>query len=145
MGLKNLNPSKPITATDLPPENAMDAEYIAADAAHVNATDPHLQYATQARGDERYFRGRTLTYLLDPPAVGAGAEYRVFLSFPGAKFGDFCVIVPIAVNIITANIWYFRFTGVVIADDNVGCYLMNHAPITVDLAPFQIRVMVINA
>ena len=56
MGLKNLNPSKLITATDLPPENAMDAEYIAADAAHVNATDPHLQYPTQARGDARYTR-----------------------------------------------------------------------------------------
>jgi len=44
MGLKNLNPSKPITAADLPPENAMDAEYIAADVAHSTATDPHPQY-----------------------------------------------------------------------------------------------------
>jgi len=54
--LINLNPAKPITAADLPPENAMDAEYIAADKAHTDATDAHLQYATQARGDARYMR-----------------------------------------------------------------------------------------
>ena len=142
--LTNLNPPTPIADGALPESIARDAEFIDADAAHLAAIDPHLQYATQARGDARYFRGRTQTYTLDPPAVAAGAEYRIFLPFIGAKFGDFCAIVPISVNIITTNIWYFRFTGVVIADDNIGCYLMNHAPVTVDLAPFLIRAMVIN-
>jgi len=131
--LTNLNPPVPIADADLPASITRGPEFAAGDAAHVAALDPHLQYATQARGDERYFRGRTQTYMLDPPAVGAGAEYRIFLPFIGAKFGDFCAIVPISVNIITANIWYFRFTGVVIADDNIGCYLMNHAPISIDL------------
>jgi hypothetical protein len=140
----DFNPDKVLTLEDLPSGAATDAEFIAADAAHLAAIDPHLQYATQARGDERYFRGRTQAYTLDPPAVAAGSEYRIFLPFIGAKLGDFCSIVPISVNIITANIWYFRFTGVVISDDNIGCYLMNHAPVTIDLGPFQIRAMVIN-
>ena len=54
--LTNLNPPLPIADADLPASIARDAEYIAADAAHVNATDPHLQYPTQARADARYLR-----------------------------------------------------------------------------------------
>jgi hypothetical protein len=54
--LTNLNPPAPIADADLPASIARDAEFIAADTAHVNATDPHLQYATQARGDARYVR-----------------------------------------------------------------------------------------
>jgi len=61
--LTNLNPPKPIVAADLPPENAMDAEFQAADAAHVNAIDPHLQYATQERADERYGRIKKIVIL----------------------------------------------------------------------------------
>jgi hypothetical protein len=41
MSLKNLNP---LTPADLPPENALDIEFQAADQAHVNAVDPHSQY-----------------------------------------------------------------------------------------------------
>jgi hypothetical protein len=52
--LINLNPSKPLTEADMPPGMATDAETSTAIAAHVNAADPHLQYATQARADERY-------------------------------------------------------------------------------------------
>ena len=54
--LTNLNPAAPIADADLPASIARDAEFIAADTAHVNATDPHLQYPTQARGDARYVR-----------------------------------------------------------------------------------------
>lgn len=46
----------PINEAQIPAPIARDAEYIAADTAHVNATDPHLQYPTQARGDARYVR-----------------------------------------------------------------------------------------
>lgn len=54
--LTNLNPPAPIADADLPASIARDAEYIAADIAHLNATDPHLQYPTQARADARYVR-----------------------------------------------------------------------------------------
>lgn len=42
--LTNLNPPAPIADADLPPSVARDAEFQAADAAHVNASDPHIQY-----------------------------------------------------------------------------------------------------
>jgi len=51
--LINLNPFT-LTDSDIPAAIARDAEYIAADTAHINAPDPHPQYATQARADERY-------------------------------------------------------------------------------------------
>jgi hypothetical protein len=54
--LTNLNPSRPLTEADMPPGMATDTEFTAADAAHLAATDPHLQYPTQARGDARYLR-----------------------------------------------------------------------------------------
>lgn len=46
--------TNPVTEQSIPPPIARDAEFQAADAAHVQATDPHLQYPTQARGDARY-------------------------------------------------------------------------------------------
>jgi hypothetical protein len=70
--LTNLNPPATLTDSDIPAAIARDAELTAAQAAHINATDPHLQYATQARGDARYFRGRTQSYTLDPPSMAAG-------------------------------------------------------------------------
>jgi hypothetical protein len=54
--LTNLNPSKALTEGDMPPGMATDTETAAAIAAHLAATDPHLQYATQLRGDARYLR-----------------------------------------------------------------------------------------
>ena len=52
--LTNLNPPKALTESDLPGTMSTDAEVTAAIAAHVAATDPHLQNPTQARGDARY-------------------------------------------------------------------------------------------
>lgn len=49
--LTNLNPTAPIADADLPASMARDAEYIAADQAHVNATNPHQQYLL------KYFTG----------------------------------------------------------------------------------------
>jgi hypothetical protein len=40
---------RPITTADLPPENALDIEFQAADTAHGNALDPHGQYLTQTK------------------------------------------------------------------------------------------------
>lgn len=54
--LTNLNPPGPIADADIPDSLARDTEYQLADAAHIAATDPHLQYPTQARGDARYVR-----------------------------------------------------------------------------------------
>jgi len=54
--LTNLNPSRPLTEADMPPGMATDTEFTAADAAHLAAAHPHLQYPTQAHGDARYVR-----------------------------------------------------------------------------------------
>jgi hypothetical protein len=48
--------NNPITELQIPSLIARDTEFQAADAAHIAAQDPHLQYATQARGDARYAR-----------------------------------------------------------------------------------------
>jgi hypothetical protein len=52
--LTDLNPPKALTEADIPGTMATDAEVTTAITTHVSATDPHLQYATQARGDLRY-------------------------------------------------------------------------------------------
>jgi hypothetical protein len=58
-----------ITVSMLPTEVALDAEYIAADKAHVDAIDPHLQYATQARADERYGLIKKIVFTGTTPAT----------------------------------------------------------------------------
>lgn len=58
--------SNPITESQIPPPVARDAEYIAADAAHVAATDPHPGYLTQAEGDARY-RQNSVAYFVTAP------------------------------------------------------------------------------
>jgi hypothetical protein len=52
--LTNLNPSKALTESEMPPGMATDIETTNAMNAHLAAVDSHLQYATQARADERY-------------------------------------------------------------------------------------------
>jgi hypothetical protein len=52
--LTNLNPPAPIADADIPAAIARDSELTATINAHLNALDPHTQYATQARADERY-------------------------------------------------------------------------------------------
>jgi hypothetical protein len=52
--LTNLNPIAPITDADIPAAIARDSELTAAMNAHLAASDPHSQYGTQARTDERY-------------------------------------------------------------------------------------------
>jgi len=142
--LTNLNPSKPLTEADIPGSIARDAEVTAAINAHNAATDPHLQYATQARGDARYFRGRTQVYTLDPPSIGAGDLYKVFFSFVGAKVGDFALVTPINVNLFTLAMWPFVFSAVVETVDTVAIYLRNDNNAAIDLQSFTLRVMVVN-
>jgi hypothetical protein len=57
--LTNLNR---ITEAEIPGAIARDTEVTAASNAHLAATDPHLQYATQARTDERYGLVKNLVY-----------------------------------------------------------------------------------
>lgn len=134
----------PITEQQIPQMIARDAETKEAIDGHVTATDPHLQYATQARGDARYFRGRSIAYTHDPPAITSGENYRFFLSFVGARLGDPCIVVPTKVNLITSGLWAFTFQGVVVSDDNVGVYMRNLHSNTIDLGSFELRILVIN-
>jgi hypothetical protein len=85
--LTNLNPS---------------AEFQAADAAHVAATDPHLQYATQARGDARYAR-KYSQYFRAAPSVSQGLSQDV--------------VTKISFNTVTSNIGnqYFANTHRLVA------------------------------
>lgn len=59
-----------ISASRIDPAVTLDTEYIAADTAHINATDPHLQYATQARGDARYRQLNTQTFTPTVKVIG---------------------------------------------------------------------------
>ncbi len=52
--LTNLNPPAPISDAEIPSTIARDTEVTAVRDAHLADTDPHLQYATQARADARY-------------------------------------------------------------------------------------------
>ena len=67
--------NNPITESQIPAPIARDSEYLAGDLAHLNATDPHLQYAMQGRGDARYLRTDVI-----PPLYGG-------LTVPGSKNG----------------------------------------------------------
>lgn len=61
--------SNPITERQIPQAIARDVETAAAMAAHLNAIDPHLQYATQARADERYGAFKKILYTGTTPAT----------------------------------------------------------------------------
>ena len=66
---------KPITDADIPAAIARDAEYLAADAAHAAAADPHPVYLTQAEGDGRYRQSAVaLTDADIPAAIARDAE-----------------------------------------------------------------------
>jgi hypothetical protein len=142
--LTNLNPIAPIADADIPATIARDAETTAIMNAHLAAVDPHPQYATQARGDARYFRGRSQTHFLDPPSMPAGELYKIFFAFVGAKVGDFCLVTPINVNLFTFALWPFHLQGMIESVDTVAIYLWNGWTGPIDLGSFQIRVLVIN-
>jgi hypothetical protein len=55
--LTNLNPSKPLTESDIPPEIATDTELSNAIAAHLASSDPHNQY--RLRGVAQLFNEAT--------------------------------------------------------------------------------------
>lgn len=62
-----------IPASRIDPAIATDTEFAAADKAHVDAIDPHLQYATQARGDARYRQKDTQIFTPTIKAVGTSS------------------------------------------------------------------------
>jgi len=142
--LTNLNPSAPIADFDIPASITRDTEMSAAITAHLNAADPHLQYATQARGDARYFRGRSQIHTLNPPNLAAGELYKIFFTFTGAAMGDACFVTPINVNLFTFALWPFHLQGMVEQVDTIAIYLWNGFTGPIDLGSFQIRALVIN-
>jgi hypothetical protein len=74
----------PIADSDLPASIARDAEYLAADKAHIDATDPHLQYPTQERGDARYLRRDVTPPTYGSLVVGTSKNGYAGLYFPQA-------------------------------------------------------------
>jgi hypothetical protein len=133
-----------LTDSDIPSGVARKAEVTAAINAHTGAVDPHTQYLLQSEGDARYFRGISQLFTLDPPSIGAGTLYKVFYTINGANVGDFCSIVPVNMNLYTTAAWPFVFAAVVEAANTVGVYLRNDTTTAIDLASFQIRILVIN-
>jgi len=142
--LTNLNPPAPIADSDIPTAIARDAEYIAADKAHVDAVDPHPQYLTQLEGDAIYLRGRTLVQTINPPVIGPGELYKVYYILTGTKPGDMAFISPVNVNTYTAALWPFVFDAIVEQVDTVAVNIRNDFSSALDLGSFQFRLLVIT-
>ena len=86
--LTNLNPVAPIADADLPASIARDAEYIAADAAHVNTQDPHSQYLNFLRGDTRYeYRAIRVSKSLSGPLSFPANTWTSLGTTPGFSLG----------------------------------------------------------
>lgn len=141
MPITNLN--ELIAPGEIDPAMASDGEVSAAIAAHLAATDPHLQYATQARGDARYFKGRTQQHTFNPPPIPAGQYWDVFVPFVGAVFGNFCVATPVSLNLVQSGMWGFQCQGIIASNDNVGIYLINRYPETIDMGTVTISILVL--
>jgi hypothetical protein len=142
--LINLNPASPITDAELPSTITRDNEFIAADAAHVAATDPHPTYLTQTRGDARYLRELTMTFTIDLPSMPANQLEKRFYTLTGAKVGDFALLSPINTNLFATASWPFIFVAVVEGTDTVGCYFRNDNTGAIDLASIQFRLVVLS-
>jgi hypothetical protein len=86
--LTNLNPAAPIADADLPASIARDAEFMAADAAHANAHDPHSQYLNFLRGDARYeYRAISASKSLVGPINFPSNTWTSFGTIPGFSLG----------------------------------------------------------
>jgi len=89
--LTDLNPPVPVADADIPGTITRDIEYIAADTAHVNATDPHLQYPTQSRGDSRYRRIYGQSFWVAPNAsqsIVPNTATKIFFNSTLANIGN---------------------------------------------------------
>jgi hypothetical protein len=86
--LINLNPKVALVDADFPAAITRDSEYLAADAAHTAATDPHPFYLTQVEGDERYPQYKKVFFLTGTTQGSNtntvhGLDYTKILSFSG--------------------------------------------------------------
>ena len=73
----------------------------------------------------RYFRGISKVFSVDLPSIGAGELYKIFFNIPGAKVNDFCVVVPININLYATATWPFQFSAVGESADSVGVSFRN--------------------
>ncbi len=89
---------KPITDTDIPAAIARDAEFAAADAAHVSASDPHPIYLTQAEGDSSYPRFKRSIYTLTT-ATQQGAQTNTTHNLDAAKIQSVSALITINLSI----------------------------------------------
>lgn len=86
--LTNLNPPAPIADGDLPPSITRDTEYIAADTAHMDASDPHSQYFNFLRGDARYeYRALRVSKSLSGPINFSQTSWSSLGTIPGFSLG----------------------------------------------------------
>jgi hypothetical protein len=83
-------------------------------------------------------------FTIDPPAVLGQSVTGISLSFPGAAIGDFCQIAPIGADLWNTAIWPFEFPVTVSSANAISLLLRNDWSGTIDLAPFQIRVVVMG-
>lgn len=83
-----------IADSDIPAPIARDTEYIAADASHLAATDPHIQYLLQSEGDTRYRQTATALYTAQPLPTASLAGNSIAISWnsvqPGNGIGELC-------------------------------------------------------
>lgn len=88
----------PITEQQMPQPIARDQEYQAADQAHLAATDPHLQYPTQARADERYLRKiRNFDFTASGPFTHTTNQWNIVS--PDFIFGELGIGSTWAINL----------------------------------------------
>jgi hypothetical protein len=84
------------------------------------------------------------TFTINPPAVAAQSVTGITLSVPGAAVGDFCQVAPAQSDIWLTAIWPFEFPAVVTGPDTVALFLRNDWSGSLDLSPFQVRVVVMG-
>lgn len=136
--------STAITDAELPSTIARDSEVTAAMSAHLAAADPHPQYLLPTEADARYFRGISATFTVDPPSIAAGSLHKVFFTVNGANVGDFCAASFVGINLFEKAAWPFVIAAVVEASNTIGFYLRNDHSAAIDLAAFQVRILVVN-
>jgi hypothetical protein len=87
------------------------------------------------------------TFTIDPPLLASGQPQlpAIPLTIQGAAIGDFVQVAPIGTDIIYTGIWPFEFRAVVTAANTISLYPLNDwTGGNLDLAPFQVRVIVLG-
>ncbi len=83
-------------------------------------------------------------FTIDPASVAADSAEGFGFSVPGATPGDTVFISPIGGDLWNTSIWPFEFVGYCNGLNSVVLLLRNEWTGALDLAPFQVRVVVIG-